>query len=124
MDIRYEDILNSVKEWIWEFVQSKPLDMTYEIIHDRQECFRIIFHFSKNCLGEIVVSNADSFTYYRYVKFEVLGFTSESDQSVYLWYDSDKEELADILTGLNNGIEIVMSWIATHGYNTGDGSLC
>ena len=111
MDIHYEDILNCVKKWTWGILQNKRPDIAYEIIHDRQDCFRVVFHFRKNCLGEIVVSNTDFFTYYRYVKFEVLGFTETRDHNIYLWYDNEQSELVDILKGLNAGIEVVMTWI-------------
>ena len=82
-------------------------NIPYEITHDQQDCFRLILYFNQCCIGEIMVSNFESFVPYRYVSFEVLGIVDDCEKYVYTWYDREQDKIDDIINGLYNGIKIV-----------------
>lgn len=111
MSANFDDIMASVKEWIQELLQRCQYNITYEITHDQINCFRTVLNFKKHCIGEIIVSNVESFAPYRYVSFEVLGIEDGCEKYIYVWYDRERDELIDILHGLYNGIVIVEKWL-------------
>lgn len=101
MDQNFLQIKDSIANWVYG-IKNKLHYVETDIVLDSSNSLRVIFE-SKEYLAELLVEQG-SFTPYRFVKLEILPLTSSYPEPVYIWYDSQNDDISSIISNLQIGL--------------------
>lgn len=101
MDRDFLQIKDSIANWVYG-IKNELHYLETDIVLDNLNSLRVIFE-SKEYLAELLVEQG-YFTPYRFVKLEILPLSSACPKPVYIWYDSQNDDINSIISNLQIGL--------------------
>lgn len=101
MEQTFAQIKDAVANWVYGIKDKLHYAVT-DIVLDTPGSLRIIFE-NKEYIAELLVEQG-CFDPYRFVKLEILPLTSSYPVPVYLWYDSQNDDINSIIRNLQIGL--------------------
>ena len=102
--IDFSSVLETVKLYIVDNINHDIVNI--ETLIDNEKCYRVILETDK-LLGELRVEH-DEYAPFRFVIFEVYSVLYDNNDPIFLWYDNEKNNLADILNNIKRGLEFFL----------------
>lgn len=103
----FNDVMKAVHQW-YRIISEKYLkSIMFEIDRDNESAFIVNLE-TKRYIAQLTVENC-GFHPYRYVSFYVLDTEKdESQQSPFVYYDSENASISDIVENLNLGVDFII----------------
>ena len=104
MDQTFLQIKNAVAQWAYNIKKACP-NVATNVLLDTDEAFRVVFENEKR-MAELLVE-CGAFAPYRYVKMEIFSLISKHPVPVYVWYDSQNDNIETIISNLQIGLDLM-----------------
>lgn len=108
MEVKVEDIIKNVKEWVRNIQKQYSGILQLGGVTEEDKVYRVEFT-CKNCMIEVVVDEPD-WAPYRNVSCLIVALVNNIPEVVYCWYDSDEDNISDILEQLNRSIIVAINY--------------